>query len=99
MVIGIPTTLLTALSPDQHCTYFPDTLYMTLLPAFQSVFFSSLFVQYASESGTASHIISIFFECLKQTRWLVSEDCWTSFWRKMRRNITSYRKVAFGGGR
>jgi len=39
MVIGIPTTLLTALSPDQHCTYFPDTLYMTLLPAFQSVFF------------------------------------------------------------
>jgi hypothetical protein len=39
MVIGIPTILLAALSPDRHCTYFPDTLHMTLLPAFQSVFF------------------------------------------------------------
>jgi hypothetical protein len=96
MVIDIPTILLAALSPDWHCTYFPDTLYMTLLPAFHR--FSSLFVQYVSESGTASHIISIFFERLKQTRWLVSGDCWTLFWRKMDRNITGYRKVVFWVG-
>lgn len=46
MVIGTPTILLAALFPDWHCTYFPDTLYMTLLPAFQSVFFTVCSVRF-----------------------------------------------------
>jgi hypothetical protein len=99
MVIDFPPILLVLLSPDQHCTYFPDTLYMTLLAAFESAFLLFRCLLYRTLVNPALHRISspFFFGRPRQTRWLVSEGCWSSIGQKMPRDIKGCRKVALAG--